>query len=964
MANYLVQTKLFIPPLRPSLVARARLMQKLNLGLGRKLTLISAPAGFGKSTLVSEWIAGCRHPVAWLSLDAGDGEPARFLAYCVAALQTIMPTVGDSTLALLDAPQPPPLESILALLLNEITAIPNDFVLVLDDYHLIASAPIDQALTFLLDHLPPQMHLIITTREDPDLPLPRYRVRNQLTEVRANDLRFTATEVAAFLNQAMDLPLSIDQITALETRTEGWVAGLQLATLALQGALSPEQTVETIEKTVANFIRAFTGSHHFVLAYLVQEVLQQQSDAVRTFLLYTSILDTLSGPLCDAVTKSDGPKLALRNDDVNKDAHQDGKRMLDALERGNLFVIPLDQERQWFRYHHLFADALRARLIAEQPEQLPRLHQRASAWYEEHGLRADAIRHAIAAEDFEQAANLIELLWRELDRNYQNATSLGWLRALPDELLRIRPILSAGYAWALLAAGELEAAEQRLRDAERWLNPTARAREAVEGEMVVVDQAEFVKLPATIASARTYLAQALGDLPAVVKYANRTLALLPADELFERTIPTALLGLAHWANGDLEAAYHAFADVMHPMQIAGKAPHAVGAGFVAALIKTTQGDLRQARQICQRSLQLATELGEPMPRGVAELYVIQAELHREAGDLDAASHYLSAHTGVGVRAILPGNEYLWYLAMARLKESHGDMESAHLMLNEAERLQKPDPIPDVRPVAAHRARLWAMQGRLTEAFHWVRQRGLSVDGAPEYMHEFEQIVFARILITHYQRDHEEAVILDAVRLLERLRPPAEASGRIRSVIEISLLQALAHQAQDDMDAALTALQRALRFAEPEGFIQIFVDEGVSIRNLLTRLSTNSWHPESLDSQEGSRMQAYVHQLLAAWENRPQKPNESRLAGVPLPPDPSPPAQSPAEPLTALQTDPLSARELEVLQLIAQGLSNREISQRLFLALSTVKGHNRIIFDKLQVQSRTEAIARGRQLGLV
>lgn len=967
MANYLVQTKLFIPPLRPSLVSRSRLMQKLNLALGRKLTLISAPAGFGKTTLVSAWIAGCRCPVAWLSLDEGDREPARFLAYFVAALQTITPTVGNSTLALLEPPQPSPIESILALLVNEITAIPDDFVLVLDDYHMLDSEPIDQALAFLLDHLPPQMHLIITTREDPNLPLPRYRVRNQLTEVRANDLRFTATEVAAFLNQAMDLPLSADQIMALETRTEGWVAGLQLATLALQGSLSPEQNVETFKKTVGNFIRAFTGSHHFVLEYLVQEVLQQQSNAVRTFLLYTSILDKLSGSLCDAVTKSDVANLALSNNNANNNVHKDGKRMLDMLERGNLFVIPLDQERQWFRYHHLFADALRARLIEEQPEQVARLHQRASAWYEENGLRADAVHHALAAKDFEQAANLIELSWRAMDRNYQNATSLGWLKALPDALLRVRPILNTAYAWALLAEGELDAAEQRLRDAERWLNPIANAlvaRAELEGEMVIVDQAEFEKLPATIASARTYIAQTLGDMPAVVKYANLTLALLPEDELFERTIPTTLLGLAHWANGDLEAAYHAFADVMNRMQMAGNAPYAIGAGFVAAFVKMTQGYLCQAGHLCQQSLQLATEIGEPMSRGVADLYVIQTELQREVGDLDAASDCLAAHTELGAHAMLPGNEHLWYTAMARLKESQGDIDSAHLMLDEAERLQKPDPIPDVRPVAAQRARLWAMQGRLTEAINWVRQRGLSVDGELDYMHEFEQIVFARVLITHYQRDHEEAVILDAIRLLERLRQPAEASQRIRSVIEISLLQVLAHQAQGDINSALTALARALRFAEPDGFIQIFVDEEVPIRQLLARLSTNAPFLESPGARDGSRMQAYINQLLAAWENRHQKPKEPHLAGVPLVPDPSPSTQPLAESLTAPQNDPLSPRELEVLQLIAQGLSNREISERLFLALSTVKGHNRIIFDKLQVQSRTEAVVRGRILGLV
>ena len=471
----LLQTKLFIPILRsPNLVPRLRLLEQLNQGLhlSHKLTLISAPAGFGKTTLVSEWVAGYGRPAAWLSLDEGDNDPTRFLTYLVAALQTIAPAVGEGALAMLHSPQSPPPESILTTLLNEITAVPDPFVLVLDDYHLVdakpvaASTSVDAALTFLLEHLPPQMHLVITTREDPDLPLSRLRVRGQLTELRAADLRFTPAEADEFLNQIMGLNLSTEEIGSLEQRTEGWIAGLQLAALSMRG-----------QKDITNFIKSFTGSHHFVLDYLVEEVLHQQSEHVRSFLLQTSILDRLSGPLCNAVT-----------------GQGDGRGMLEALERGNLFVIPLDDQRHWYRYHHLFLDVLHAHALEEQPDQAPTLHQRASDWYEKNGQMSDAVRHALTAEDFERTAGLAELAWRAMDRNFQSATWLRWVKALPDELVRARPVLCAGYAWALLNLDQLEACEARLQDAERWLDTKVDMSEQpriLPAGMVVVDEEEF-----------------------------------------------------------------------------------------------------------------------------------------------------------------------------------------------------------------------------------------------------------------------------------------------------------------------------------------------------------------------------------------------------------------------------------------------------------------------------------------
>ena len=545
-------------PSRPNVVLRPCLIERLDEGLQGRLILVSAPAGFGKTTIISEWAAGCRRlepevRPAWLSLDEGDGDPARFLAYLVAALRTVAADVGEGVLGMLQSPQPPPTESMLTALLNEIATLPHGVVLVLDDYHVVDSEPVDQALAFLLEHLPPQLHLVIATREDPHLPLARWRARGQLTELRAADLRFTPSEAAEFLNRVMGLDLSAEDITALETRTEGWIAGLQLAALSLQG-----------RSDAAGFIQAFTGSHRFVLDYLVEEVLQRQPERARSFLLQTAILDKLCGALCDAVT-----------------GQKHGQGMLERLERGNLFVVPLDDERQWYRYHHLFADVLQARLLEEQPDQLPALHRRASEWYEENGSRSDAIRHALCAKDFGWAADLIELAWPLVEESgSQTATWLDWAGALPDELIRARPVLSVWYAYALLGSGEIEAAETRLTDAERWLRTPDESDGQSASRAVVVDEEQRRSLLATIAVARAYYAHSLGDVPGTVKHAQRVLELLPEGERLRRGQATALMGMTYWASGDLEAADRVFVDYSMRLLAAGNIPDAISATTV------------------------------------------------------------------------------------------------------------------------------------------------------------------------------------------------------------------------------------------------------------------------------------------------------------------------------------------------------------------------------------------------
>lgn len=913
MSTPILVTKLYIPPPRARRVLRPRLLGYLNTSLDRKLSLVSAPAGFGKTTLVSDWVAACERPVAWLSLDEGDGDPTRFLIYLVAALQTVASEVGEGVLGALQSPRPPPIEGVLTALLNDTTAVSHAFSLVLDDYHLVDSKAVNHALAFLLEHLPPQLHLVITTREDPALPLARLRARGQLVELRAAELRFTPAEAAEFLGDVMGLDLSADEIAQLEARTEGWIAGLQLAALSLRG-----------RSDSAAFIRAFTGSQRFVLDYLVEEVLQRQGERVRSFLLQTAVLGRLSGPLCDAVT-----------------GRGDGREMLGTLERHNLFVVPLDDRRHWYRYHHLFAEVLRARLLADQPGRVPVLHQRASVWFEQNGLPAEAIRYALAAKDFARAAGLIELAARATLMNRREETFLGWLKALPDALIDTRPVLCVYYALALLTH-DLEAAEARLRAAERLLEDVAQSGRpgAPAVERVVVAEAELRSLPGIAAITRAYLAGALGDVPGSASHAARALELLPEDEPLWRGAVAVLLGLAQWTGGDLNAAYRSFTDGMMSLKAAGDLTQSHSGAFMLASIRTAQGRLREAAGIYEGALRRASDeadQGEPTAPGTVDLHVGLSELCYERNDLAAASQHLLTSKALGEHDAVAENRHRWYVAMARVKEAEGDLSGTEKLLEEALRLYIPSPDPYVRPIAALKTRVWIKQGRLTEALEWAREAGLSFDDNLSYLREFEHITLARVLIAQYKSDRVNSAIRQAMSLLERLLSAAEEGGRKGSVIEILVLQALAHQAQDNVPAALDPLARTLTLAESEGYVRMFVDEGRPMATLLEKMARKG----------NVHVQAYLRKLLAAYG----PPDGARE---------TPRQAAGAEGLL----DPLSERELEVLRLIAQGLSNREISKRLFRALSTIKGHNQTIFEKLQVQSRTEAVARARELELL
>jgi LuxR family maltose regulon positive regulatory protein len=913
-------------------VARTRLIERLNEGLsaGGKLTLISAPAGFGKTTLVSEWIAGSKSSAAWQSLDEGDSDPTRFLTYLVAALRTVVPNLGEGVLEILQTAQsqPPPIEAILTALLNEITAIPDPFILVLDDYHVIDSRAVDQALTFLVEHLPPQLHLVITTREDPALPIPRLRVRRQLTELRAADLRFIASEAAEFLEQVMDLHLSTEDVAALEDRTEGWIAGLQLAALSMQG-----------HKDVHGFVQAFAGEHRYIVDYLVEEVLQRQPEPVRNFLLQTSILDRLNGPLCDAVI-GNHPEAT---------GQPGGKARLETLQRGNFFIIPLDDKRHWYRYHHLFGDVLRMHLLTEQPDQVPALHRRASKWYERNGSPADAIRHALAGGDFERAADLIELATPAMARSRQVATLLGWLRSLPDELVRARPVISVAYAHLLLDGGEVDGVEDRLRDAEWWLDATAETSERPEtipDEMVVVDQDAFRRIPGAIAIARAGLSLARGDVPGAMTYARRALEVAPGDDLVTRGGAAGFLGLASWTSGDLEAAHRMFADGMGSLQKAGNIPDAVYGATTLAAIRIAQGRLREAMRTYEQALQLAMERGTPgfAVRGTADMHVGMSELEREHNDLHAAEQHLLRSKELGEHTGFPQNRYRWRVAMARIREAQGDLDGALDLLDEAERLYMSDFSPNVHPIAALKARVWVAQGKLRGPLTWAREQGLSPEDDLSYLREFEHITLARILLAQYKSDHDDSSLHEAIGLLERLLQATQEGGRMGSVIEILVLQALAQQALGDTPAALLSLGQALTLAEPEGYVRMFLDEGASMAQLLREAATHKIMPD------------YTGKLLAGFETERQTSVASAESAGKSPLS-TPPASQPL-------IEPLSQRELDVLRLFKTELSGPEIARELVIGLSTVRTHTKSIYTKLNVNNRRAAVKRGIELNLI
>jgi LuxR family maltose regulon positive regulatory protein len=876
------------------MVLRHRLIERLNAGITSPgVTLISAPAGFGKTTLVSEWIASCKWPVAWLSLDEEDNDPTRFLIYLVAALRTIAANIGTGVLNALQSPQPPSTESILTALINEISAIPNNFILVLDDYHTINAQQVDQILTFLLKNLPPQIHLVIATREDPNLPLSRLRARGQLAELRAADLRFTPSEAADFLNQGMGLHLSSENITALETRTEGWIAGLQLAAISMQG-----------HPNVSSFIQSFTGSHHFVLDYLLEEVLQQQPERIQTFLLRTSILERLCGPLCDAILQD----------------HSDcGQEILEYLERANLFINPLDNERRWYRYHRLFTDLLRQRLhqsaasaTGGEKMAVTEYHIRASQWYEDNDLDIEAFHHAVSANDVERAERLIEKKRIPLHFRGTVTVILDWLKSLPKTVLDARPMLWVRSATLSLVIAQTNGVEEKLQGAEA----------ALQGREL---NAEIRNLIGEIAAARATLALTQYRAEDILIQSRRALEYLPPDNLPFRNTAVWTMAFAYYLKGDRAAAARAYTEAISISQMSGEVFSIVLATTGLAQIQALENQLYPAAKTYQRVLQLFGD--HPLPNA-CESYLGLAQISYEWNDLDAAEQYgqqslqMARQYGRGIDRFAVCELFLTHLKLAR-----GDITGAAAMLAQTEQsVRQNNFIHRIPEIVAVQILILLRQGNLVEAARL----------AQAYPHP---INLARVYLA--QGDPPAALTV-----LEPFCQEMEARDWKDERLKVMVLQAVAYDLHGEKDKAAQLLDEALALAEPGGFIRIFVDEGAPMAHLLSEAAARKIMPD------------YTAKLLAAFEADAQY--------VPAGPQ-SIPGKS--EALSVLSTghpliDPLSPRELEILQLIAQGLSNREISERLFLALDTVKGHNRRIFEKLQVQRRTEAVGRARELGLL
>jgi LuxR family transcriptional regulator, maltose regulon positive regulatory protein len=909
----ILATKLYIPPPRPGIISRPHLIERLNEGLamGRKLTLISASAGFGKTTLVSEWVAdltpnpspGGRGEfvrVAWLSLDEGDNDPTRFLRYFIAALQTltlseaegIRANIGAGVLSVLQSPQPLATESILTALLNEINALLDNFVFVLDDYHVIDSKPVDNVLTFLLEHLPPQMHLVITTREDPHLALPRLRARGQLTELRAADLRFTPAEAAEFLDRVMGLNLSAEDIAALETRTEGWIAGLQLAAIALRSQLSMQGQGDLV---AADFIKSFTGSNRFVLDYLIEEVLGRQPENIQTFLLHTSILDRMCGPLCDTVLGSPSAS---------------GQEILEYLDYTNLFIVPLDSERHWYRYHHLFGELLRQRL--GKPKEFAEFHLRASRWHEENGDLGAAFHHAIAAGDFVRAAGLAETAWPGMEGSFQAAAWLGWVKKLPEEAIRARPALCVQLGWAFSLAGEPETSEIHLQNAEQ----------ALAG---AVDKAELKPFQGSIALARAYNAQVQGDLTTTVKYAEQAIQLIPENDSYLRSQAAMSLESTHWASGNLESAIRVLGDWMESMTQLGNHVFVVASAFGVADLLVGLGRLSDAERTYLDALQLAAQHSPEAEHITAHHHLGLSMIYRQRGEDTLAGHHLERAAELGLHNTLADWQYRWHVAQAQLKEAAGDLESAMALLGEAKRVYIQTVVPDLRPIAAMKARIYLKQGRPDKAQAWAAERGLSLIDEVSYLHEFEHLTLARLEIANPQVNA----------LLARLLQAAEAQKRQGSALDILLVQALAHEAQGNRPQALAALKGSLSLAEPEGYVRIFVDEGEPMRLLIEKQSRNRDHPLSF----------YVDKLLAAF-TQPVAASKSAIIHQ-----------------KSDMIEPLSERELEVLKLLRTELSGPEIAGQLIVSPNTFRTHTRNIFNKLGVNNRRAAVRRAEELDL-
>ncbi len=886
MSLPLLTTKFYFPPARPSLVPRPRLIERLEVGLRGSLTLISAPAGYGKSTLISEWKAGEGHdyPAALLSLDGDDNDPASFFAYFIAAITTLKLGLGETTLRLLQSSPPLPDRVILASLINELAEIDRSFTLVLDDYHVITNHPIHEAVTYLLDHLPSQMHLVILTRADPPLPLSRLRARNQLVEIRATDLRFNSEEVTEFLKQIMGLSITTDQVNALETRTEGWITGLQLAALSMQG-----------RDDIQNFILAFAGSHHYIVDYLAEEVLNRLPASVREFLLRTSILDRMTAPLCNVLTN-----------------RTDGKEILENLEHANLFIIPLDDERRWYRYHHLFLDVLRKQLVQIYPEVIPDLHHQALDWCEQNGLIDQAVDHAFAIKDYHQVVRLFrQYFYQTLSIKYHSQVR-RWVKSIPDSVIRNDPWMCVVYAWALWGQGDPDGAEDYLNSGQQALDRW------IATDLMPKGDREYDALPSEIPVFRGLICISKGNFERAYELTIQALTLTPEAEYTIRGIVYLNLYFVYREWGEVDKTIDACTRAIPLTKAGGTQGPIIDTLDNLGLMYTLQGQLNRAFKIYQENIDFAKlEWPQETPRS-SMFYIHLADIYYEWNDLDQAEHLANEALKLSEPAFRWGRIYA-RIFLARLERARMNSSKAHQLSEEAGILlrQNKGPLYE-RELEFYLARVNAELGKIDEIARWVQEVAFEIGDHPGYNQLYSANQFAQILAALDKQD-------DLLALLSCTEAANSNQGYRYWQIQSLVLQATMWQKKQDTSRALTCLEKALSLAEQEGYVRVFLDAGEAMIVLLQLAAKKGVH---LD---------YVRKLLFAGKR-------TNLA----------------QPLI----EPLSERELEVLHLVADGMSNGQIADKLFIVPGTVKKHINNIFGKLGVQSRTQSVARARELKLL
>jgi len=886
-----LKTKICVPPLRSGWISRSRLGKRMDEGFGRKLTLLSAPAGFGKTTLLVDWIHKHKIPAAWFSVDKGDNAPQHFLTYVILGLQSLEADTGEAALTMLQSPQPPPIESILINLLNDVSRISTDFALVFDDYHSVDAGPIHDMIAFLLENLPEQMHMIIATRADPPLPLARIRSQHLLTELRAADLSFTDEEAAGLFGQSLGLQLSAREIQLIETRTEGWAAGLQLAALSLKGRKDP-----------SGFIKGFKGDNRYIADYLTEEVLSRQPEHLRNFLLQTSILGRLCGPLCDAVT-----------------GQENSRQVLDTLEKANLFVIPLDDERRWYRYHHLFADLLQQRLRTQQGDLLPELHRRASQWLAENGFKNEAVDHAFSARDYDRAVELIEEI-AEIDWDRaRESRLLHWFKKLPDEKIEANPKLCIFYARELFKSGYMDDTGKRLQAAEKML-------ETISG-----GDLNIAGLRGRIAVIRAYMSTRTGDLSGTIDFSSQALTLLPQRDLNWRSVAATLLGMGIGTDRLVEQ-QHAFGEAMEISKAAGNIYYHIFAGSCLASAMVHRGQLTEAEEFIRQMLNLAIENGIEQTGIGGSLYGNLGTIFCEWNDFDEGIRLI--HKGIELSELGrdPVMVAVCQVALLRALIYQLDLAGALKLMEKINECAANFALPSwiATLISALNVFCWLAGGNLDAAVQWARRLGLRLDDKLDSLHEVEYLALAHIHMSQNKLD-------EADQLLRRLIKNATVGDRVYMLIEMRLWRVLIFMLKADTAAALAELKLALALAQPGGFIMIFVSKGKPVADLLEEILAVKKRDH--DAAKAGFSLSYARKIWSAFKTV----TPPRVEGL---------------------MDPISERELEVLHLIAAGLSNREIAEKLFISLNTVKTHTKNINSKLDVSSRIKAVARAKELGLL